>query len=108
MLYYIEPTSAQRQYSDPTVDFCAKTDRPIGRCKDDVQYDVFLDAIFIIIITFAWAAGVIASLLISMHISGGFLNPGISVALVSLNQLEWSALHMSGHSMSDTVWLSPR
>ena len=99
MLYYIEPTSAVRLYSDPTicsepshestnrsVSSCSSLATPVkGRMRGDIQYDVSLDAIFIIIIAFAWGAGHMVGLLVSMPVSGGFLNPAISLALASLN-----------------------
>ena len=103
MMRFMLPNVAKRTYTDP--DYCPlplnttqyKCDNysvdytkiaPGKRAGDDI-YFIHLDALYIIVIAMTWASGLLLSLLVSVPVSGGYLNPAISVTLATMSRLEW-------------------
>ena len=98
------PNVAKRTYTDPQYCHLPKnsskyeclrneTGYPLsidlGKREGDPIFTIQLDSIYIIVIAVNWASGMLLSLLVTVPLSGGYVNPAISVTLATMSRLQW-------------------
>ncbi|XP_054157359.1 uncharacterized protein LOC128955712 [Oppia nitens] len=92
----ILPSYATRIYTESGYEYCKslpKNDTScLGRRQSTIVYNIDLVGLKIIMIAFTWASGTFAGLVLSLPISGGYHNPGISIAMATLSRLSWKSL----------------
>lgn len=97
VLAFIMPNTVQRKYTDP--DYCVypdnKTvcvpniDTPQGKGAGDSVYQINFECIYVVTVGLTWASGLLGGLILSVPVSGGYLNPAISLTLATMSRLEW-------------------